>query len=462
MLSMPNLFYGRKKRKREEEPSEQIQEQPEIKREKLEESRVPSLFKITLPHLRHRVQKLLNEKESIRTLTEKIPVEVLAAIFNDRLFFGNTILHQIHDVDDIKFLLDNGADPNLTNDDGQTVLNYYLALRKTDAAQSLLENALMPLDLDTGDIFGSTPLINAIKTGDYKIFITIFNRLLKIEGFDMVKHLAQKNKSKQNAFLLIMANSPQWLSPLLPYYNFDTFTHLLIIAAKKDYPDAIKILLDYGYSVDVTDRHGWTALMYAVEAGNEAAVNELLNYKPKLEEIFFDPNNPEGQTTLARMAGKSGNINIISRLLQAGFPIDFGSEQDGTMLYNAIKHVHLELVQFLLARGANPNKGDHTESPLRIAILSDEEMDFASSPVTIDILIALLKDPRTNVQNQESNEESPLTQFINIFEETPLEKKVEVIKLFIERGSPISEQDLALTEDDPEIHKLLEEAKANQ
>ena len=116
---MPLSSMEERKRKREEEPKV-LEEQPELKREKLEEekSNVPTLFRLTLPYLRQYALELLSQKKSLSIAPDQpIPIEVFSKVLNDPLLFGNTMFHLISDSNDVQSLLEHGADPNLTTKD---------------------------------------------------------------------------------------------------------------------------------------------------------------------------------------------------------------------------------------------------------------------------------------------------------------------------------------------------------
>lgn len=367
------------------------------------------------------------------------------------------MFHLISDSNDVQSLLELGANPNIQNFDGQTVLNYYLAQHKIEAAQKLLELAPDSLDVSTRDYFSSTPLLNAIKTGDYDIVKSIIGRASANSALDVSSYMLQANTIGQTPGLMAIMGAPDLLPLLIPHSK----EPLLVFAVKNNSIQSIKILVENGYPIDLPDEQGWPALMRAVADSNEPAVTELLKYKPNLTMIFSDPEVEE--VTLAYTAAKSKNINIISKLLKAGFPIDFGSEHGATMLWNAAFFANLGLVKFLLENGANPNAGmilkhnGKNDTPLCYMMNPDHE-DIS---LDADIIIELLKNSRTNVDKCAGT--PVLTEFLyHYLKELPLKTTLQIIQLFIERGSPITEKCLELTKDYPEIHKLLEEAQAHQ
>ena len=457
---MPNLFYGRKKRKREEEPAKQLEEQPEIKREKLEEekSNVPSLFQLTLPYLRQYALELLNRKKSLSISPDQpIPIEVFSKIFNDPLFFGNTMFHLISDSNDVQSLLERGANPNIQNFDGQTVLNYYLAQHKIELAQKLLELAPDSLDVSTPDRFGSTPLLNAIKTGDYDIVESIMNRALGNPEIDIHSYILQGNTINQTPCILATIYAPELLPLLLPYINLED-EHLLIVATKNNYVKSIKILLKNDYPIDLVDSHGLDAFAYAVGAGNEAAIDELLKYKPDLKKVYvkFKP-----EKTIASIAGQTGSISIASKLLKAGLDIDNQTNYSGTMLYNAAISGHLQLVKFLLAHGANPNRHTFKDNSLLHGFFKRYRGDFNNISLILEIITALIESPQFNIKKGKLIYEFMTERLIDKISH---EAQIEIVKLFIAHGIPIPKDALEAAQDQDyqEIYKFLKESQENQ
>ena len=99
------------------------------------------------------------------------------------------------------------------------------------------------------------------------------------------------------------------------------------------------------------------------------------------------------------------------------------------------------------------------DTPLCYLMHSDHD-DISSDA---DIVIELLKSPRTEVNKVKCSKNPLLTAFLyQYLGDLSLETTLQITQLFIERGSLITDKDLELTQNYPEIHKLLQEAKENQ
>jgi hypothetical protein len=76
-----------------------------------------------------------------------------------------------------------------------------------------------------------------------------------------------------------------------------------------------------------------------------------------------------GWTNL-HFAANCGNLEIVSRLLEQGVPVDIAEDNGATALHRAVDFNHIEIVEYLLNKGANPNPidGNLKETPLDIAV----------------------------------------------------------------------------------------------
>ena len=254
------------------------------------------------------------------------------------------------DVAAVQALLGQNVDVNATEPDGTTALHWAANLGDATLVDLLIEASGTAT---TANRYGATPLGLAAAGGH----AAVVERLLKA-GEDA------------NA---VVAGEPA-----------------LMKAARAGNPAAVKVLLDYGADVSVTEPvRDQTALMWAAAAGNTAVVQVLLDYGADITaralppgsglergEGFMIPrvNDPLGirsnrdsmawgivldglRFTPLMWAARAGHVDTVQTLLDAGADIDEAKPEGTTSLILAIINNHWELAARLLEWGADPNKG---------------------------------------------------------------------------------------------------------
>ena len=160
----------------------------------------------------------------------------------------------------------------------------------------------------------------------------------------------------------------------------------LHMAAIKGQVALIKLLLDAGANVFVTDTRGLTPLdvagtpkaitalraptLYpaehlrrAIQHGALTRIDRLLRACP----FLLTTADAHGRTPLQWAVG-TGNLRVIDTLIAAGVPVNTRDVTGETPLHDAARRGELKLVSVLLAAGANPRLTDYQQiTPLHIA-----------------------------------------------------------------------------------------------
>ncbi|VDM52189.1 unnamed protein product [Angiostrongylus costaricensis] len=158
----------------------------------------------------------------------------------------------------------------------------------------------------------------------------------------------------------------------------------LLNAAHKGHAEVAKILLENGAAVDLPDLMGWSPLMWAVYKCHAEVVDILLSYGVHVNLI----DEEDGLTPLIVAAGR-GFTDIVEKLLAADAQVNACDKFGSTALIWAARKGHLPIVQMLLNAGAEVDAGSST------ALMLAAKGNYLS---VVDLL--LTRDPNVNVADQ--------------------------------------------------------------
>lgn len=145
----------------------------------------------------------------------------------------------------------------------------------------------------------------------------------------------------------------------------------LIVAAKRDKPDAARALIECGATVDAVDAKGMTALHHAAKAGRVDTTALLIAQGADIE-----ARNDDGHTPLM-LAAQNSRLVIVKALIAAGALLDARSGNNGdTALIVAARKGDAESALELLSAGADPLLTDAFNKTAAAHITSDEHQDL--------------------------------------------------------------------------------------
>lgn len=150
--------------------------------------------------------------------------------------------------------------------------------------------------------------------------------------------------------------------------------HPLHLAALWNSTAVATLLLKRGAAVDGRDSLGRTPLMMAATYGHTEVAALLLQAgaDPLAEEATYYRDTP------AYTAAMSGHFGIVKAMLSIGINIDARNARIGeTLLWGAAFDNRLDVVEFLLANGADPNIADNK---------GKMPFDVSSDPLIKDLL----------------------------------------------------------------------------
>jgi len=167
---------------------------------------------------------------------------------------------------------------------------------------------------------------------------------------------------------------------LLTEYGATPGDHDLLPAVRKDNPEMVQWLLDYGVSTEAQDYKGATPLAYAASRGSNACLEVLIEHSAKVDAVdnfgkraINLVSTAEGVRVLAkvganldyidgdgysllRSAAEQGNVEVVRAALEMGAnPNAVNPLLNQTALHMAVSHEEYEIAKLLLEAGADPN-----------------------------------------------------------------------------------------------------------
>ncbi|GFY75388.1 ankyrin-1 [Trichonephila inaurata madagascariensis] len=154
-------------------------------------------------------------------------------------------------------------------------------------------------------------------------------------------------------------------------------------AVQGNYQEVVSFLIDNGTDINAEDNNGHTSLLFAAR-NNCINITDILIKKEVctssdriaslcsavceghhdivrilLKQCAFDIHALQDEHHLLHKAAENGHLIVVKVLLENGFEINAGSKDTtDTPLHSAIYYNHLEVSQFLLSKGADPNIRD--------------------------------------------------------------------------------------------------------
>ncbi|MBA1291767.1 ankyrin repeat domain-containing protein [Pseudomonas lurida] len=150
------------------------------------------------------------------------------------------------------------------------------------------------------------------------------------------------------------------------------FAEQVFDVARKGDAAMLAALLAKGLPANLRNHNGDTLLMLAAYHGHAEAVKVLLEFKanPLIA-------NDKNQLPIAGAAFK-GNLPVVKALIEGGTPVEAASSDGRTALMMAAMFNRVEMLDYLLAQGANPNATDAQGATALAAAQTMGAMDTAA------------------------------------------------------------------------------------
>ena len=297
----------------------------------------------------------------------------------------------------VNLLLSKGADPQLKNCMGRNLLH-----AAAEGGNSSIMRSILSYDIDINskdDESSATPLIIAVMHNHVEVA-----KYLLQKGADI--SLTTESNKRKALHIASQYGSVEAIEMLLSY---DSRPDLrdgegntpLACAAACGQIEAVNCLLKHGADPSLKGENGWSILHFAAQSGNVIIIEtmlskgldidsrgETLGLTPLMVSIIFEKleaakyllekgadeslKSTPGKISLLSIASGAGSIAAIEMLLSHGCNIDSRDSGGDTPLMHATRLGNTEVVEHLLAKGANPLLRNTSDlGLLHLAVLSD-------------------------------------------------------------------------------------------
>uniref|UniRef100_A0AAY4B0I7 K Homology domain-containing protein n=1 Tax=Denticeps clupeoides TaxID=299321 RepID=A0AAY4B0I7_9TELE len=240
-----------------------------------------------------------------------------------------------------RLLLDSGAQVNMPADSFESPLTLAACGGHVELAALLIERGA---NLEEVNDEGYTPLMEAAREGHEEMVA-----LLLAQGANIN---AQTEETQETALTLACCGGFLEVADFLIKAGADIelgCSTPLMEAAQEGHLELVKYLLTAGANVHATTATGDTALTYACENGHTDVADVLLQTGADLE------HESEGGRTPLMKAARAGHLCTVQFLLSKGAKVNRATaNNDHTVVSLACAGGHLAVVELLLAHGADP------------------------------------------------------------------------------------------------------------
>ncbi|XP_025099396.1 protein phosphatase 1 regulatory subunit 12A-like isoform X5 [Pomacea canaliculata] len=203
------------------------------------------------------------DREEVKNLLER------GADINTANVDGLTALHQAcidDNLDMVEFLVEHGADVDVCDNEGWTPLHATASCGFTEIARYLLKKG------------ANVAAVN--NDGDLAIDIAEDEEMEKLLQEEMDKKGVNAEAARREEENCMLADAQKWLGSnnIEDKIHPKTGATALHVAAAKGYINVMNLLLQAGANVNVQDNDGWTPLHAAVHWGQEDACQNLVEH----------------------------------------------------------------------------------------------------------------------------------------------------------------------------------------
>ncbi|CAL5873590.1 uncharacterized protein PFLUO_LOCUS7871 [Penicillium psychrofluorescens] len=325
----------------------------------------------------------------------------------------------------VEFLLENGADGNVVNEDGRTALHLATQYGHRKCLKILCSRRVETQIVDNQ---GWTSLHVAVGTATDESTVPL-----------LVKNKADVNFQNPQTGNTALHLAVEWRRPRIILFLLEKGAAIdilnnegltpLQLAANIDNCEGISLLLQRCAHVEARSLSGPTALQYASWKGHWIAFDLLV-----IGGADINVWNRQGETLLHEKARYASSVSIACKLLEEGANIEARTSQGYTPLQCAAISGNKTMFEFLLGRGA---KAD-------IETAKGETLLHITPPANSDSLdiLKIALDQGLNVNARSTQGWTPLHQTVHMGTGSPdhaSDKTTEYVRLLLDHGASVNE-----------------------
>lgn len=248
----------------------------------------------------------------------------------------------------LKFFIKEGADVNISNNNGSTALMFALQNEKDfkafDAVQMLVQNGAQ---INTTNKFGETALLFAVANNHQKSVKLLIKKGADVNLTDVEdRSPLYFSNTKEMTKILIKRNAMDLKNIDKKY--IDDKTQLFIAAENNEFQKA-KLLIQSGANINISNNRGVTPLIQVSDYKNQDFASMLIENGADI-----NAQNSSGCTALWYAAQK-GLISTVHNLLEHDADPNIANNSGNTPVGISASRGFLRTTELLLDYGADPN-----------------------------------------------------------------------------------------------------------
>jgi pectate lyase len=294
------------------------------------------------------------------------------------------IAAQLGDLERVKAFLEEGIDVNAKDENGDTPLHIAAEQDYNDIASLLIDQGG---NVNARNQKNYTPLYNAISNSNKDLVGLLIGKgadvnvtpeggaPLLIEAvwrgdLDVVKLLVDNGarydtQDKDGLTALYYAASQGNMDMVKLFISKGIDESSIHMAACAGDLPRVKEFIEKGTAVDANDEAGWTALVWAVSAGQTEVAEFLIKNNADVN-IRYD----RQRQSLLHLAARSDAVRLVELLITKGADVNAKDQLEATPLFVAASAGHLQVVDLLISKGADVNATNRMrQTPLHWACL---------------------------------------------------------------------------------------------